>query len=163
MGRAVRRIRPRLQGGGQGKRAAAKANRTGARPPTPPESRNRRNPRAADKTMITITPRAAEKIRESIAQSQAESESESESDTPGLSLRLAARRLADGSFDYAMGLDAPGQHDSRADSNGVAVIAAPTSAEFLRGATLDYVEFAPGEYRFIFLNPNDPAFVPPEA
>lgn len=101
--------------------------------------------------MVTVTRKAAGKIRASIDRAGA----------PGLCLRLAAKRLADGTFDYAMGLDQPGQHDTRAASNGVEVIIAPTSAEFLRGATLDYVEWEPGEHRFIFMNPNDPGYVPP--
>ena len=100
--------------------------------------------------MITVSPKAAQKIRESLTRAE-----------PGLSLRLAARRLPDGAFDYAMGLDAPGQHDTRVESNGVKVIVAPTSAEFLRGATLDYVELEQGDHRFIFMNPNDPGYVAP--
>lgn len=102
--------------------------------------------------MITVSPKAAEKVLESLAQP----------DSAGLSLRLAAKRLADGSFGYAMGLDAPSQHDNRSESNGVKVIVAPTSTEFLRGATLDYVELEPGDYQFIFMNPNDPAYAPPK-
>jgi len=101
--------------------------------------------------MITVTGKAAAKIRESIDRAG----------TPGLCLRLAAKRLADGTFDYAMGLDRPSQHDTRAASSGVEVIIAPTSAEFLRGATLDYVELEPGRHRFVLRNPNDPAYVPP--
>ena len=31
----------------------------------------------------------------------------------------------------------------------------------LRGATLDFVELEPGDFQFIFLNPNDPNYVPP--
>ena len=101
--------------------------------------------------MITITPKAAQQILASLAQT----------DSPGQFLRLAAKRLADGSFDYAMGIDQPAQHDSRAESNGVAIIVAPTSIEFLHGATLDYVELEQGDHRFIFMNPNDPAYIPP--
>ena len=102
--------------------------------------------------MLTITPTAAKKILETMTQP----------DSAGLSLRLAAKRMADGAFDYALGLDEPGQHDNRVESNGVKVIVAPTSAEFLRGATLDYVELEPGDHQFIFMNPNDPAYIPPK-
>ena len=102
--------------------------------------------------MLTITPKAAEKILETMTQP----------DSAGLSLRLAAKRMADGAFDYALGLDEPSQHDNRVESNGVKVIVAPTSAEFLRGATLDYVELEPGNHQFIFMNPNDPAYIPPK-
>ncbi|MGI9310447.1 MAG: HesB/IscA family protein [bacterium] len=101
--------------------------------------------------MITITSKAAEQVLQSIAQ---------QPDAPALSLRVAAKRLADGSFDYAMGLDQPNQHDTCAESNGVRVVVAPTSVEFLRGATLDYVALD-GAHQFIFMNPNDPAYVAP--
>ena len=100
--------------------------------------------------MITITPTAAQQILASRGQ---------DSDA---CLRVAAKRLGDGSFDYAMGWDAPSQHDNRFESGGVAVVVAPTSAEFLRGATLDYVELNPGAKEFIFMNPNDPAYVAPK-
>ena len=102
--------------------------------------------------MITITPKAAKKILESFAQM----------DSPSLALRLAAKRLPNGTFDYAMGFDEPGQHDSHAESNGIAIIVAPTSTEFLQGATLDYVELEQDGHRFIFMNPNDPEYVPPK-
>ena len=102
--------------------------------------------------MITITPNAAQKVLESLARA----------DSKDLSLRVAAKRLADGSFDYAMGLDTPTRHDTQAVSNGVNVVVAPTSIEFLTDATLDYVELEAGEHQFIFMNPNDPAYVPPD-
>ena len=104
--------------------------------------------------MITITATAAKKILESMNETQA--------DSPRSFLRVAAKRLADGSFDYAMGWDAPGQHDTLSRSNGVEIIVAPTSIEFVQGATLDYVEMEQGEYRFIFMNPIDPTFVAPK-
>ena len=28
--------------------------------------------------------------------------------------------------------------------------------------TIDYVELEPGSWQFIFLNPNDPSYVPPQ-
>lgn len=102
--------------------------------------------------MITLSPRAAEQVRQSLAQA----------DAAGLALRVAAKRMADGSFDYAMGLDEPSPHDTQAVSNGVTVIVAPTSVEFLQGATLDYVELTPGEEQFIFINPNEPGYVAPK-
>ena len=104
--------------------------------------------------MIAITATAAQQILESRSETQA--------DAPGLCLRVAAKRLADGSFDYAMGWDEQGQHDTRSQSNGIAIIIAPTCIEFLQDATLDYVEMEQGKYRFIFMNPNDPTFVPPK-
>jgi iron-sulfur cluster assembly protein len=38
----------------------------------------------------------------------------------------------------------------------------PGSVELLTGAMLDYVELNPGEWRFIFINPNDPSHKPPK-
>ncbi len=104
--------------------------------------------------MITISREAAQKILQSMPPAQI--------DSPHMSLRVAAKRLADGSFDYAMGWDAPNQHDTRSQSNGVAIIVAPTSIEFLHEATLDYVELIPGEHQFIFSNPNDPTHTSPQ-
>ena len=96
--------------------------------------------------MINISERAARQIRESM----------SESDSEGMALRVAARRLADGSFDYAIGFDHSDHNDSHARSNGIDVLVGPTSTELLRNAELDYVRMEDGEYRFIFIKPNDP-------
>jgi iron-sulfur cluster assembly protein len=38
----------------------------------------------------------------------------------------------------------------------------PDSVELLKGATLDFVELEPGQFNFIFMNPNDPEYVPPK-
>ena len=101
--------------------------------------------------MITISKTAAQQIKNSIEQTDAE----------GLSLRIAARRLDDGTLDYAMGFDNTDHNDSHSRSNGIVVVVAPTSTELLRDATLDYVQMEDGEFRFIFINPNDPSHVPP--
>jgi len=78
--------------------------------------------------------------------------------TEGMALRLAARRLEDGLIDYAMGFDDGDHNDSHTRSNGVEVVVAPTSTELLRDATLDYVQLEEeGEFRYIFINPNDPS------
>ncbi len=102
--------------------------------------------------MITITKNAARQIKTSIQESDAE----------GMALRIAAKRLGDGQFDYAMGFDHSDHNDSHSRSNGVEIVVGPTSTELLHNATLDYVQMDDGEYRFIFLNPNDPTYVPPE-
>ena len=101
--------------------------------------------------MITISKTAAQQIKNSIEQTDAE----------GLSLRIAARRLDDGTLDYAMGFDNTDHNDSHSRSNGIDIVVAPTSTELLRDATLDYVQMEDGEFRFIFINPNDPSHVPP--
>lgn len=101
--------------------------------------------------MITISKRAAEKVRVSARQSESE----------GLALRIAAKRTTDGSIEYAMGFDEPATIDSRTTSEGIEVVVAPTSTDLLNGVVLDYVEMEPGEFHFIFKNPNDPTYVPP--
>ncbi len=79
----------------------------------------------------------------------------------GMALRIAAQRKQDGSIDYAMGFDSAGEEDERVDASGISVVVAPTSVELLEGVTLDFVEIAPGNSEFIFLNPNDPHYIPP--
>jgi iron-sulfur cluster assembly protein len=102
--------------------------------------------------MMTITENAAKQILAAAEQSEAQ----------GLSLRIAARRKTDGSIDYAMGFDHADGQDTQVHAHGVKVIVAPTSAELLQEAILDYVELAPGDFQFIFMNPNDPHYVPPK-
>jgi len=101
--------------------------------------------------MITITPQAAKQIRISAEQNESES----------MSLRLAAKKKDDGSFEYGMGFDEIGEDDVDVKSEGIAIIFAPEYGPMLNGMTIDFVEFEPGEYQFIFLNPNDPTYVPP--
>ena len=102
--------------------------------------------------MIEISDRALLQIKHSV----------DESDADGLCLRIAARRLEDGSFDYAMGFDQSDHNDTLTRVRGIDVVIGPTSIEFLKDAKLDYVEMEDGEYRFIFMNPNDPTHVPPQ-
>ena len=63
-----------------------------------------------------------------------------------------------------MGFDDACYSYSRSEQYGIELLIAPTSTELLSGAILDFVtpeeEKAP---QFIFLNPNAPHFVPPEA
>jgi iron-sulfur cluster assembly protein len=94
---------------------------------------------------ITVTPGAAQQIR--IAAKG--------SDSDGLALRIAAQRDADGSINYQMGFDNARKGDLALDSEGVALVIAAEQGELLDGMTLDYVEFEPGDFRFIFVNPND--------
>lgn len=86
-----------------------------------------------------------------------------EGGTEGLSLRLAASRQTDGSFDYRMGFDEVTEEDIRFTSEGIDVVMAPEQVPMLERATLDYVEMEPGKHHFIFLNPLDPTYVPPDA
>ena len=77
-------------------------------------------------------------------------------------LRIAAKKLEDGSFHYAMGFDEqrlPG--DSFFNFDGVDLVVSTSSLELVDGMTVDFVELEPGKAEFIFLNPNDPDYVPP--
>ena len=102
--------------------------------------------------MITVTAQAAEQIARSAAQSGA----------AGASLRLAARLDDKGVIEYGMGFDDKAEGDAQFESAGVTVLVSPGSVELLTGATLDYVELNPGEWRFIFVNPNDPSHKAPK-
>lgn len=101
--------------------------------------------------MITVTKSAAEKIKAT---------SEENTDTK-LWLRLAAKKNDDGSIKYGLGMDEERDDDTKIDTQGVQIIVAKDSQELLNGCVLDYVELEEGKPQFIFLNPNDPDYVPP--
>ena len=103
--------------------------------------------------MITVTPLAAEQIAKSAQQAGA----------GNACLRLAARLDDKGVVEYGMGFDDKADGDTKVATNGVTLLISPGSVELLTGATLDYVEINPGEWRFIFINPNDPSHKAPKA
>lgn len=103
--------------------------------------------------MFKVTPAAAEQVRVAARQGG----------TEGMALRLAASRRPDGTIDYRMGFDEAGEDDIRFNSEGVEIVMAPEYVPLLDAATLDYVELQPGELQFIFLNPDDASYVPPQA
>ena len=76
-------------------------------------------------------------------------------------LRVAAKRDADGSIVYGMGFDDERDNDEVLECEGITVLIAPLSRDLLNGATLDFVELKPGEFQFIFINPNEAAAPPP--
>ena len=103
--------------------------------------------------MFEVTKSAASQIRDSAHSG----------DTEELALRIAPTRKADGAIEYQMGFDEVGVEDVLLNSRGVDVVFASTHKALLNGTVLDYVEIKPGEFRFIFMNPNDPHFqAPPE-
>jgi len=102
--------------------------------------------------MITVTPQAAEQIAKSAQQAGA----------GGVCLRLAARLDDKGVLEYGMGFDDKAEGDLLVAAAGVTLLVSPGSVELLTGATLDYVELNPGEWRFIFINPSDPSHKPPK-
>ncbi len=102
---------------------------------------------------ITVTEAAAAEIAKSVELGG----------SAGDPLRIAARRNDDGSIEYVMGFDSAAEKDTRVKiSAGVEVVIALNSVVLLEGTTLDYVELETGEFEFIFLNPNDPHYVPPK-
>jgi iron-sulfur cluster assembly protein len=97
--------------------------------------------------MITLTPSAAEQIRESARKSNMQ----------GVPLRIAATRLEDGNLHYALGFDDTGRvGDSTFKSEGIELVVAPESLEMLDGTVIDYVALEDSK-EIIFINPNDPA------
>ena len=105
--------------------------------------------------IVTVTPGAADQIIVAARAANAD----------GLALRIAASRGPDGSLDYAMGFDNARKGDLALTSEGIALVIAEEHRELLAGMTLDFVELEPGDFRFIFINPNDagPEPVPPPA
>jgi iron-sulfur cluster assembly protein len=95
--------------------------------------------------MIVVTPSAARQIRIAATQSDADE----------MGLRIAARRDADGALHYAMGFDDARGDDLVVPSEGIALVVSPEHRDLLDGMTLDYVEYEAGDFRFIFINPND--------
>ena len=103
---------------------------------------------------IEVTEAAAEQIKKAALESKLEN-------TP---LRIAATRQEDNSLHYGLGFDDIGSGDEKDHafkSNGVEIVVADSSYELLNGTTLDYIELEPKQFHFVFLNPNDPNYVPP--
>jgi len=104
--------------------------------------------------MISLSTAALEQIRHSAGSGGMQS----------IPLRVAVKQLEDGSFHYAMGFDEqklPG--DTFFNFDGVDLVVAENSKDLADGMTIDYVELEPGKMEFIFLNPNDPSYVPPKS
>ena len=101
--------------------------------------------------MIKITPAAANQIKLSAQQGGSE----------GMSLRIAATVNSDDSIHYGMGFDEAKEGDVSFTSEDIEVVIAKISSELLKDTVLDFVELEPGKHQFIFMNPNDPDYVPP--
>ena len=112
-----------------------------------------KNTRSAQQS-FRITEDAAEEILRSMRQT----------DPSAGSLRIAAKRRPDGSIDYAMGFAEADDTDTMVEQFSVEVLIGVTSLDLLAGALLDFVQLkTTGPKEFIFLIPNDPQFVPPDA
>lgn len=101
--------------------------------------------------MFKVTSAAADQVRQAARQSGVEE----------LVLRLAATRKPDGTIDYRMGFDEPSDDDIRFKTEGVDIVISPEYVPLLDKAVLDFVELAPGDNQFIFLNPEDANYKPP--
>lgn len=100
--------------------------------------------------MITVTEAASKQIAVSREQGNAQD----------LALRIAIQAKPDGSFHYLMGFDdqiKPG--DVKVESDNVVIDEA--TKPLANGMTLDYVDIE-GTFEFVFLNPNDPSYQPPQ-
>lgn len=103
--------------------------------------------------MINVTEKARREILDSM-------EKAGLSDT---GLRIAARTRADGSFEYLIGFDEVKPDDIVTEERGIRLMYSPDMDALLKGLTLEFDILEEGrEPTFIFLNPNDPAYVPPE-
>ncbi len=102
--------------------------------------------------MIKVTQEAAKQIKLSARQGKAE----------GMPLRIAATRNEDDSIHYGMGFDDSKDDDISITSEDVEIVVSPVSAELLKDTVLDFVELEPGKHQFIFMNPNDPTYKPPQ-
>lgn len=103
--------------------------------------------------MITVTAAAATQIRTASVQGNA----------IGLPLRIAIQRKPDGGFHYLMGFDDQEKEgDQKIESENVTLVVDGISQPLVAGMTLDYVEID-GKLEFVFINPNDPNYRPPQA
>ena len=102
--------------------------------------------------MFTLTESAVEQIKSAAAQGG----------TEGMALRLAAVKHDDGSFDYRMGFDHVSDEDISFKQSGVEIVMAPEYVPLIDETTLDFVEMDDGQHQFIFLNPKDANYVPPQ-
>jgi iron-sulfur cluster assembly protein len=95
--------------------------------------------------MFKLTADAAKQIRRSAA----------DTGTENLALRIAAKRRPDGGIEYGMGFDVERANDIQLLSEGITLLISHLSKDLLQGTALDFVELNPGEFEFIFINPND--------
>lgn len=94
---------------------------------------------------LTLTERAADKVRALMAQEPA-----GEAEV----LRVAIRGGGCGGFEYALGFDrGAAEGDNEVEFHGVRVVVDPASAQYLKGATVDFVESLQ-ESGFKIDNPN---------
>lgn len=98
--------------------------------------------------MFSITNNAAKQIQQAA----------SASDATQLALRVAAKIDSDGCLQYGMGFDQPTEADIKLDLAGISVVLTPDSHPLLLDTVLDFVELNPGEFNFIFMSADHPAY-----
>jgi iron-sulfur cluster assembly accessory protein len=102
-------------------------------------------PKTGDETVVTLTARAAEKVRGLMAEEPA-----GEAEV----LRIAIQGGGCSGFEYALGFDRAAQSgDHELSFHGVTVVVDPFSAPYLQGATIDFLEGLQ-ESGFKIENPN---------
>ncbi len=80
----------------------------------------------------------------------------------GMALRVAAKKENDGSFKYIMGFDEIKDDDIVTEERDVKIVYAQNMAPLVQGMTIEFDVVEDGnDPQFLFLNPNDPAYVPP--
>lgn len=94
---------------------------------------------------FTLTPQAADQVRDSAHHSNCE----------GMFLRVTGRPGDAGSVIYGMGFDEHRNDDLVLESEGISIVIAPDQAPYLNGAVLDFARLNTGHSRFVFVNPND--------
>jgi len=92
--------------------------------------------------MVTLTPSAAEHLKELVAEEE-----------PGAGLRLQVIPGGCSGFEYALSLGAPADGDEVIEDAGAVVIVDRFSVPYLLGAQVDYEESFQGA-GFVIKNPN---------
>ena len=96
-------------------------------------------------TLVTLTPTAAEKIRELMAE---------DPDGETSVLRVAIQGGGCSGFQYGFEFDeARGEDDVAVETDGVTLLVDPLSLQYLMGAEVDYSESLQGA-QFVIRNPN---------
>ncbi len=103
--------------------------------------------------MLEITDEAAARILQAAK----------DGEIKGMALRLAPYVKEDGSIEYnKMGFDPIKDDDIKIHCEGIDVVYEKNYQDLLQDAVMDFVEIKADEFSFIFLNPNDPNYVPPK-
>jgi iron-sulfur cluster assembly protein len=96
-------------------------------------------------TLVSLTPVAADKIRELMAE---------DPENTGSVLRVAIQGGGCSGFQYGLGFDSgPVEDDETLEQHGVTIVVDPYSAPYLKGATIDFLNGLE-ESGFKIENPN---------